>query len=251
MSNDFFRFKQFNVRHDRCAMKVGTDGVLLGAWGSVEGCRILDIGTGTGLIAMMAAQRNPRAVVLGIDIDGEAVGQALQNVAESPFSERVSCLEADVLTFRSALPFDAILCNPPFFTEDTLPADKGRALARNSMSLPFASLVRKVCTLLSADGCFSVIVPAQTATDFVGLCLAEGLHLRRRCTVQTTARKQPRRALLCFSKQQTACCEEQLILMNPDGSRSEQYKLITEDFYLDEVKSQELRVKKVGTSRKM
>ena len=134
MSNDIFRFKQFSVRHDRCAMKVGTDGVLLGAWGSVEGKRILDIGTGTGLIALMAAQRNPEADVLGIDIDESAVAQASGNVAKSPFNRRIECILQDVLTFEPEAPFDAILCNPPFFTEDTLPDDKGRALARKSQN---------------------------------------------------------------------------------------------------------------------
>ena len=154
MSNDVFRFKQFSIHHDRCAMKVGTDGVLLGAWGSVEGKQILDIGTGTGLIALMAAQRNPEAEVLGIDIDPEAVLQAKENIAESPFSSRVRCILCDFrdADFSSAnTSFDAILCNPPFFTEDTLPDDVGRALARNNKSLPFDRLIPKAASLLTAS----------------------------------------------------------------------------------------------------
>ena len=167
MSNDIFRFKQFSVRHDRCAMKVGTDGVLLGAWGSVEGKRILDIGTGTGLIALMAAQRNPEADVLGIDIDELAVAQARGNVAESPFNRRIECILQDVLTFESEAPFDAILCNPPFFTEDTLPDNRSRALARNNKCLPFPQLIKKVAVLLAENGTFSLIVPSGLVQEIV------------------------------------------------------------------------------------
>lgn len=232
MSNDIFRFKQFSVRHDRCAMKVGTDGVLLGAWGSVEGKRILDIGTGTGLIALMAAQRNPEADVLGIDIDESAVAQAIENVAESPFSRQIECVLQDVLTFESEAPFDAILCNPPFFTEDTLPDNRSRALARNNKCLPFPQLIRKVAVLLAENGSFSLIVPSGLAQEIVGLCMENGLHLVRRCQVHTTARKPPRRTLLEFSRQNRSCEMQTLCLVADDGTRSQQYQELTKDFYL-------------------
>ena len=232
MSNDIFRFKQFSVRHDRCAMKVGTDGVLLGAWGSVEGKRILDIGTGTGLIALMAAQRNPEADVLGIDIDESAVAQARENVAESPFNRRIECILQDVLTFEPEAPFDAILCNPPFFTEDTLPDNRSRALARNNKCLPFPQLIKKVAALLAENGTFSLIVPSGLAQEIVGLCMENGLHLIRRCQVHTTARKPPRRTLLDFSRQNRSCEMQTLCLVADDGTRSQQYKELTKDFYL-------------------
>ena len=232
MSNDIFRFKQFSVRHDRCAMKVGTDGVLLGAWGSVEGKRILDIGTGTGLIALMAAQRNPEADVLGIDIDESAVAQAIENVAESPFSRQIECVLQDVLTFESEAPFDAILCNPPFFTEDTLPDNRSRALARNNKCLPFPQLIRKVAVLLAENGTFSLIIPSGLAQEIVGLCMENGLHLVRRCQIHTTARKPPRRTLLEFSRQNRSCEMQTLCLVVDDGTRSQQYQELTKDFYL-------------------
>lgn len=232
MSNDIFRFKQFSVRHDRCAMKVGTDGVLLGAWGSVEGKRILDIGTGTGLIALMAAQRNPEADVLGIDIDELAVAQASENVAESPFSRQIECILQDVLTFEPEAPFDAILCNPPFFTEDTLPDNRSRALARNNKCLPFPQLIKKVAVLLAENGTFSLIIPSGLAQEIVGLCMENGLHLVRRCQVHTTARKPPRRTLLEFSRQNRSCEMQTLCLVANDGTRSQQYQELTKDFYL-------------------
>ena len=233
MANDFFRFKQFCIRHDRCAMKVGTDGVLLGAWGNVEGKRILDIGTGTGLIALMAAQRNPQAVVVGIDIDEAAVKQARENIADSPFCERVSCEFQDVLTYSPDVCFDVILCNPPFFTEDTLPDDEPRALARNNRSLPFPQLIAKVASLLTGKGKFSMIIPCEHVLDVVGLCLTNGLRLSRRCTVYTTEKKPPRRTLLTFTKAQSVSCHEQKLCLNaPDGSRSQTYQELTHAFYL-------------------
>ena len=232
MSNDYFRFKQFCIHHDRCAMKVGTDGVLLGAWGYVEGHRILDIGTGTGLIALMAAQRNPEAKVWGIDIDEEAVLQARENIAESPFCSRIECILQDVLAFETGEHFDAILCNPPFFTEDTLPDDKSRALARNNKNLPFPLLIKKVADLLAEDGVFSLVVPSGLVQEIVGLCLENGLRLVRRCQVHTTAQKPPRRTLLAFSRQNLKCDEQVLCLMDKDGSRSPQYQELTKDFYL-------------------
>jgi len=214
-------------------MKVGTDGVLLGAWGSVEGKRILDIGTGTGLIALMAAQRNPNACVLGIDIDEVAVQQAKENIAGSPFHERVGCEVQDVMALHPTERFDAILCNPPFFTEDTLPEDKGRALARNNKSMPFTLLIPKVASLLSDNGLFSIIVPSTLVLDIAGMCLAENLHLKRRCQVRTSEHKPPRRTLLTFSKTQvTTCLEQELCLMANDGSRSQAYRELTKDFYL-------------------
>lgn len=235
MSNSFFRFKRFCIRHDRCAMKVGTDGVLLGAWGAVGGKRILDIGTGTGLIALMAAQRNPEAWVLGIDVDEGAVLQAQDNMADSPFADRVSCRLQDVLTFNADVPFDAVLCNPPFFTEDTLPDNRSRALARNNKCLPFPQLIRKVAVLLAENGTFSLIVPSGLAQEIVGLCMENGLHLVRRCQIHTTARKPPRRTLLEFSRQNRSCEMQTLCLVADDGTRSQQYKELTKDFYLQKL----------------
>lgn len=249
MKNSFFKFRQFTIHHDRCAMKVGTDGVLLGAWGCVEGKRILDIGTGTGLIALMAAQRNPGAEVMGIDVDESAVLQAKENIAGSPFKSRVECVLQDVLTFEPEKPFDAILCNPPFFTEDTQPDDKSRALARNNKSLPFPQLIKKVASLLADEGTFSVIIPFDLAKEIVSLCLNENMHLVSRCIVRTKANKPPRRALLEFSDLRALKARlgaeasknrlkttdnriDDLCLLAEDGNRSEAYQALTKDFYL-------------------
>ena len=234
MSSNSFRFKRFCINHDRCAMKVGTDGVLLGAWGSIDGKNILDIGSGTGLIALIAAQRNPQARVLGIDIDEQAVQQAQENMMASPFAERVSCELQDVKSFSPELCFDAILCNPPFFTEKVLPPDAARCQARNTANLPFEILANSVAKILSEDGCFSVIIPTKEVFTFIALCIGNNLYLQRKCLVRTTARKQPSRAMLTFTnkKNVSPVHEEELCLMNPDGTRSPAYSLLTEDFYL-------------------
>lgn len=215
-------------------MKVGTDAVLLGAWAGVEQCRrVLDLGCGSGVIALMVAQRAPEAQVTGIDIDEAAVGQAEENGAASPFAQRVSFLTCDVRNFQDEEGFDAIVCNPPFYTEDTLPPDSLRAVARHSHDLTFAQLLHHAVRLLRPDGNLHVVLPAGAEPQFSQLCLAEGLYPARLCTIKTTPRKSPKRVLCTYSKvlsQQVVF--EQLILME-NGARSEEYQRLTADFYLD------------------
>ena len=154
-----FRFKQFEILQDRCAMKVGTDGVLLGAWAS-GGTRILDIGCGTGLIALMMAQRFPAAQVVGIDIDEEACGQARENVTASPFGDRIDVAHCRLQDY-SGEEFDAIVSNPPFFLNSLKNPDSKRAMARHADTLPFRDLWQGVKRLLSENGIFSVVLPSD------------------------------------------------------------------------------------------
>ena len=229
-----FQFKQFTVDDSRCAQKVGTDSVLLGAWAQVEGARrILDIGTGSGLLALMAAQRAPKAQVVGVEIDPQAVCQARENVAQSSFRQRIEIVEQDVKVFRTQEPFDCILSNPPYFLETTLPPDDSRALARHVQFLTFDELTHAVDALLSPSGLFHVILPLDHVREFVTQSLIVGLNLTRRCLVRTVWHKPPRRALLTFSRPvPAAVTEEELILQQPDGSRTDAYSLLAKDFYL-------------------
>ena len=233
-SNRSFRFRQFEVFHDRCAMKVGTDGVLLGAWADVcGGTRVLDVGCGSGLVALMVAQRAPCATVVGIDIDRMAVGQAVENVARSPFADRVVCEVADVRAYAPAFLFDHVVSNPPFFEEDTLPPDKARMSARNASALPLAELLSSVSRLLQPAGSFSLILPVQTADRFVTRAFAEGWRVVRSCIVWTTLRKPPRRRMLTLTRGHVGeVRQESLVLNAPDGSRSESYAKLCGDFYL-------------------
>lgn len=256
-----FTFKQFEIQQDRCAMKVGTDGVLLGAWAE-GGQRILDIGSGTGLISLMMAQRFPEAQVWGIDIDPDACMQARENVAASPFADRVeiACCALQNLSEEhlvrgseelmekegegtigkseavkaAGILFDAIVSNPPFFVNGLKNPDSKRAMARHSDSLPFSVLMKGVKRWLSDEGVFSAIVPADVLESFVSEAYCSGLSLVRQCGVKTVERKQPKRYLVAFSKRRAGMvdkCTE--IMTDSEGNRSEWYAKITEEFYLE------------------
>lgn len=231
-----FRFKQFEIAQDRCAMKVGTDGVLLGAWAS-GGSRILDIGSGTGLISLMMAQRFPMAQVVGIDMDEDACGQAKENVERSPFAERVVIRHCRLQDFHCAGAgnglFDAIVSNPPFFVNSMKNPDSKRSMARHTDTLPFRELWSGVKRLLSENGAFSVVLPAEVKEDFIAEGCVSGFYLVRQCAVKTVERKQPKRYLLSFSKHRNGMQESTTeIMMDKDGNRSEWYTKITDEFYL-------------------
>ena len=236
MSNNHFQFKQFTIHHERCAMKVGTDGVLLGAWVPLpdEGC-VLDVGTGTGLIALMVAQRAKDVHVLGIDIDEASVTQAVENVQASPFADRVEirCQSLQQLAQdeTQAHAFNAIVCNPPFFEDALLPPDRQRSQARHTTTLPFDTLVHCARQLLCPSGTFSVIIPTASFDDFRRLCFVEGLYLKASINVQTTANKAPKRVMVSFADNAQQPTSDTLILTE-EGARSEDYRRLTRDFYL-------------------
>lgn len=229
-----FRFKQFTIQDDRCAQKVGTDGVLLGSWARVEEARrILDIGTGSGLIALMVAQRNPQARVTGVEIASDAALQAKENVEQSPFSSRVDIQEADVRDYSPLVQFDCILCNPPFFTEDTLSPDTSRALARHAAMLDFDDLLEAVLRLLADDGTFYVILPMNACNSFTDKAFIKGLFVIRKCQVRTVLRKSPKRVMLSLSRSGSpSLSTEEIVLQDAEGNRSEAYAELTKDFYL-------------------
>ena len=226
-----FRFKRFEVKQDRSAMKVGTDGVLLGAWAE-GGRRILDVGSGTGLIALMMAQRFPDAVVDGIDIDCDACEEARENALTSPFADRIGILNSRLQDYQAPL-YDAIVSNPPFFVGSLKNPDEKRSMARHTDSLPFNDLFDGARRLLKADGVFSVIVPQEVKEDVVSEGYVVGFRLVRQCAVKTVERKSPKRYLLTFSKggERTLVSEEG-ILNAADGQRSGWYSKLTKDFYL-------------------
>lgn len=223
-------------------MKVGTDGVLLGAWGAVIPPRVLDIGTGTGLVALMVAQRSPDAHVLGIDIDSDAVEQARQNVAASPFANRIDICRQSLQELAGSTDsacFSAILCNPPFFQESLLPPDTRRSLARHTPSLPFPLLIDAVSSLLLPGGSFSVILPTTSFDDFRQRCFVANMVCTRLCYVQTTPTKQPKRILATFILRPVSPeTDEQLkydcstLILNHGTARTPEYAALTRDFYL-------------------
>ena len=184
-------------------MKVGTDGVLLGAWAGVRPSdrRMLDIGTGTGLIALMLAQRSPEAFVTGVDIDD--VSQARENADASPWGGRVAFERCPVQEFAAPEPFDLIVSNPPFFVDSLTCPDEGRTAVRHAVHLPYDELRDAVLRLLAPAGRFAVILPTAEAARFLAVC-AGRLALVRRTDVRTTPRRPAKRALMEFVRAEDA-----------------------------------------------
>lgn len=231
MRNPFFRFKQFEVRHDRCAMKVGTDGVLLGAWVDVTRSRqVLDIGTGSGLIALMIAQRCD-AQITGIDIDADAVGQACENADASPWSERIHISRADVAEYNEGK-YDTIVSNPPFFCEQVHCPDRQRNAARHTESLTFECLLDAVKRLLTDDGSFSVIIPAGLIGSFTTSAAERHLYASRRTDVLTKPGVPPKRVLLTFCRSVRACDTDNLVIESSPRTYSPEFIQLIKDFYL-------------------
>lgn len=233
MSDSSFLFKQFVVRHDRCAMKVGTDGVLLGAWAPVAQARTaLDVGTGTGLVALQLAQRNPSLHVTAVEVDSDAATQAAENVACSPWPDRIKVVCADFRNFQSDGGFDLIVSNPPYFV-DALPCpDRQRNTARHAGSLNYDLLFRQSVQLLGEGGLVSVIIPSEVERQAEEAAWMHGLCPRRRTRVFTKAGKPARRVLLTFSRQLGPVDEDALYIHQPDGSYSDDYRRLTGEFYL-------------------
>lgn len=236
MANSYFQFKQFKITQDKCAMKVGTDGVLLGAWAPVKNaCRILDVGTGTGLIALMLAQRCASAFIEAIDIETAAVLQAGQNVADSPWADRIRVSLQDV---RMALEswkgkFDCIVSNPPYFVDSLKCPDTSRMLARHTAELDFPSLAKAVAELLGAAGTFSVVLPAAAYASFVAVALHEKLFLQRVTWVHTKPDVPPKRVLMTFVKEAVPdTVQEQLVVEVSRHVYSPEYVALLKDFYL-------------------
>lgn len=225
-----FQFKQFLIRQELCAMKVGTDGVLLGAWAH-GGQHILDAGTGTGLIALMMAQRYPLSQLTAIDIDEQAVRQARQNVALSPFAARVEVLHESLQEHAASGglsgSYDAIVSNPPFFIDSLAAPDAQRNMARHALTLTYAELMQAASLLLSDDGELSVVVPFDYRQRMDDEATFAGLFPSRLCAVKTADRKPPRRYLLAFKKHPCPCEHQQLTIGDA------LYLQLTRPFYLD------------------
>ena len=208
-------------------MKVGTDGVLLGAWAN-GGSKVLDVGTGTGIIALMMAQRYAEANVLAIDIDEGAVRQATANVEASPFVSRIQIKQTRVQDMDAALAgcFDVVVSNPPFFIDSLQAPDHQRNVARHTETLTYTDLMVAASRLLNDDGELSVIVPFDYRRRMDDEAIFQGFFPSRVCAVKTTPSKPVRRYLLAYKKQPCRCEQAELIIGD------ELYQLLTQDFYL-------------------
>jgi len=242
MSNAVFTFKEFEVKQGNCAMKVGTDAVLLGAWSNLpEKGNILDIGTGTGIIALMAAQRSS-TIIDAIEIDKEAYQEALENCKKSKWSDRINVHH---LSFQKFVPsvlkkYDVILSNPPYFSNSVQAASESRTLARHTNTLTFEELVYGIASLLKQDGSFATILPQKEAKDLTTIAKRYGLYSNRITYVKATPSKPVKRVLMEFRFTKSIPFEDTLIIQNkPEPGRqikthsySNEYKNLTGNFYL-------------------
>ncbi|MGO1246633.1 MAG: tRNA1(Val) (adenine(37)-N6)-methyltransferase [Oceanisphaera sp.] len=232
MSSRGFTFKQFHVHHDRCAMKVGTDGILLGAWADMCGARrILDIGTGSGLIALMLAQRSHKAHITGLELDIAAAEQALCNAQASPWANRVNIVQG-ALQHYVASAFDLIVSNPPYFAHGQAFKDAARGQARHTGSLSLAELFANSRRLLSDTGSLMLVLPSQALSDAQAQAAEQGLHLIEKCAVFTKAGKAAGRFLLRFSAVDRPLTHDQLVIHDSSGEYSESYVSLVSAFYL-------------------
>lgn len=233
MANTYFAFKRFVIRQEKCAMKVGTDGVLLGAWTDVSGARtILDVGVGTGLVALMLAQRSD-ADVYGLEIDGNAVEQARENAGMSPWKDRVRLMEGDFKAYCPGIKFDLIVSNPPYFKNSLQSPDQKRNMARHDEGLSFYVLITKAAALLAPDGRLSLIVPAASEEELMELAAGAGLFPQRLTYVRPTALAGAKRLLVSFGFCPQPCSADSLTIEVSRHVYTPEFMNLTGDYYLD------------------
>lgn len=237
LRRDGFTFRQFFAAHDRCAMKVGTDGVLLGAWTPLgKTGRVLDIGTGCGLIALMVAQRaNPEVRIDAVELDPAAAGQAEENFAASPWASRLRCINANILDYLAEdriAGYGLIVSNPPFFPVGLATRSAERDRARYTATLTHQRLLDAARRLVAPDGLFSLILPMAIGEQVIAMARLGGWHLRFRTDVADNAKKPFHRILLGFAPRQGDMTYTTLLLRDGDGRYSAAYRALTGGFYL-------------------
>lgn len=233
---DIFRFKQFQIIQNQNVHRVGTDGVLLGAWTDAnQRFRILDIGTGTGLIAIMLAQRfSEGSLITAIEPDQSSFDLAWQNVRQSPFSNRIKVINNSLENFQPTNHFDLIVCNPPFFAKSLKPPSQQRARERHSESLPYQNLIDVSKRLLNPDGSLAVILPVTEGNRFTELISEAGFQIKKKTAVFSKQGKPQERWLLEFSLDSApSLVESTLTIQKDNGQWTDGYRVLTKDFYLD------------------
>ncbi|GAB2794132.1 methyltransferase [Rhabdobacter roseus] len=236
----YFQFKQFTVQQERCAMKVCTDACVLGAWAEVgtssTPSRVLDIGTGTGLLALMAAQRNPAAHIDAVELNAEAAEQARANVAASPFAARIRVVQVPIQAFVAEVPYDFILTNPPFYQSDLRSPDAAVNQAHHATSLTFTELLTAVERLLTQAGTWSVLLPVAESEQLQRQAEATGWVLTRQLTLAHQPGQVPFRRLGTYRRRGTfeGTLEKQaLCVYEADGSTfNAAFRYLLRDFYL-------------------
>ena len=231
-----FKFKKFQVNQDKCAMKIGTDGVLLGAWTSLKNnpFSALDIGAGTGILSLMLAQRSKAELIEAIEIDDNAYEQCAENFDNSVWNDRLTCYHASLLEFVEEIEdnYDLIVCNPPFYTEDYKTENDARDLARFNDAMPFDHLIYAVANLLSENGLFTIIIPLKEESSFIDLALKNGLFPNKILRVRGNLNSDIKRSLIEFSFKNKTLKTSELTIETSRHKYTEDYIKLTKDFYL-------------------
>ncbi|MCK0144518.1 methyltransferase [Arenibacter sp. F26102] len=231
-----FLFKQFQIHQDRCAMKIGTDGVLLGAWTSLEQqpLSILDIGAGTGIIALMLAQRSKADTIDAMEINEDAYEQCMENFESSDWADRLFCYHASLDEFVDELDdkYDLIVSNPPFYSEMVSSGDESRDMARQSQSMPFEELLGGVAQLMSLNGTFSTIIPYKEEKEFLDLARNFNLYPKRITRVKGNPESEIKRSLIEFQFGDIAGSTSDLTIELERHKYTKEYVDLTKDFYL-------------------
>ena len=231
-----FKFKEFAINQDRCAMKIGTDAVILGAWVSLDfnPHSILDIGAGTGILALIQAQRSGAEVIDAIEIDDAAYEQCVENFENSPWGDRLFCYHASLEEFAEEIEdkYDLIISNPPFYLDTYKSDNQQRDLARFVDAMPFRQLIESVSRLLSPEGTFAVVIPFSEEKDFIVLASKEHLYPNRMLRTKGTPQSEFKRSLIEFSFKETSILPTELIIETSRHKYTEDYIALTQDFYL-------------------
>lgn len=236
MANNPFKFKDFIVEQDRCAMKIGTDGVLFGAWVDIAEHvnSILDIGTGTGLIALQLAQRSDAELIDALEIEPQAYEQAVDNFENSPWADRLFCYHASFQHFSSEIDekYDLVVSNPPYYTDTFKELDEKRALARHSKSLSFDELLAGITKILSDKGTAAFIIPFKEEKVFLELALKNGLHPQKISRYRGNKKSELKRSMIQLTFEKSKLMIDEFFLEHSRHNYSDEYKRIVQDFYI-------------------
>lgn len=237
MEKKIFKCKQFEIDDSRSALKIGSDGMMLGAWVQLEHAdRILDIGTGSGLIALMQAQKYPRAYITGVDIHEGSILDATDNASKTPWSNRLHFTCSDVKTYHPEKKFDAIISNPPFFVNSTKSNNKALSTAKHTDSLSPLDIIDLCPNLLNVNGKVTMILPFDLGTEVIQYALTKGFHLTRKCIVYPVSYKKPNRLIfeLKLTSEPVEYLEESIFVRDSakNNAFSDGYKSLLSDFMI-------------------
>jgi tRNA1Val (adenine37-N6)-methyltransferase len=237
MSNKSFQFKEFNIHQDKTAMKVGTDGVLLGAWVALNNDinKVLDIGTGTGLIALQIAQRSEVETIDALEIESNAYEQAVENFENSEWNNRLYCYHASLQEFVTEIDekYDLVISNPPFYNDTFKEVEQKRATARHTKTLSFAELLSATAILLDPNGSCSFIIPFQEEKEFLIIAKDSNLYPNRITRVRGNSKSKIKRSLIQLDFVQTKPIYNELTIEIDRHVYTDAYKNIVRDFYLN------------------